>query len=64
LPPSVVTAYLNAVQIIELKEPFDYSRMVVIDFTIDGNHRYNWRKNSRSLFVKWTRPQNLALQRA
>jgi len=28
--------------------------MVVIAFTIEGNQRYNWRKNKRSLFVNWT----------
>jgi uncharacterized MnhB-related membrane protein len=27
--------------------------MVVIASTIDGNHRYNWRKNRRSLFVNY-----------
>jgi len=31
--------------------------MVVIAFTIDGNHRYNCSKNRRSLFVNWTRPR-------
>ena len=31
--------------------------MVVIAFTIDGNHRYNWRKNRPSLFVNWIRPR-------
>src|SRR6516164_29461 len=31
--------------------------MVLIAFTIDGNHRYNCSKNRRSLFVNWTRPR-------
>jgi Flp pilus assembly protein TadD len=31
--------------------------MVVIAFTIDGNHRYNCRNNRRPLFVNWTRPR-------
>ena len=32
-------------------------RMVDIAFTIDGNQRYNWRKNRPSLFVNWIRPR-------
>jgi hypothetical protein len=36
--------------------------MVVIAFTIDGNHRYNCRKNRRSLFVKLDPTAHLALK--
>ena len=31
-------------------------RMIVRTFTIDGNQRYSWIKNQRSLFVSRTRP--------
>src|SRR5215510_15821574 len=30
--------------------------MVVMALRTDGNQRYNWMKNRRSLFVNWTRP--------
>jgi hypothetical protein len=29
--------------------------MIVMTFKTDGNHRYNWMKNKRSLFVSRTR---------
>src|SRR6266446_4184980 len=32
-------------------------RMVVMALRTDGNQRYNWMKNRRSLFVNWTRPR-------
>ena len=32
-------------------------RMIVIALKTDGNHRYSWTKNKRSLFVNWTRPR-------
>jgi hypothetical protein len=31
--------------------------MVVMALRTDGNQRYNWMKNRRSLFVNWTRPR-------
>jgi hypothetical protein len=31
-------------------------RTIVRTFKIDGNHRYSWIKNQRSLFVSRTRP--------
>jgi hypothetical protein len=32
-------------------------RTTVMALRTDGNQRYNWMKNKRSLFVKWTRPR-------
>jgi hypothetical protein len=37
-------------------------RIVVMASTIDGNHRYNCRKNRRSLFANWTPTTHLALK--
>src|SRR2546430_12930102 len=34
-------------------------RMIVMALRIAGNQRYSWMKNSRSLFVNWTRPRTL-----
>ena len=34
-------------------------RMIVMTFRTDGNHRYSWTKNKRSLFVNWTRPRTI-----
>ena len=31
----------------------------MIALSTDGNQRYSWMKNSRSLFVNWTRPRSL-----
>src|ERR1700686_1394530 len=36
--------------------------MIVRTFRIDGNQRYGWTKNQRSLFVSRTRPRSLTLQ--
>src|SRR3984893_8408561 len=33
--------------------------MIVIAWRTDGNQRYSWMKNRRSLFVNWTRPRTL-----
>ena len=33
--------------------------MIVMALRIAGNQRYSWMKNSRSLFVNWTRPRAL-----
>src|SRR6266403_1932889 len=33
--------------------------MIVRTFRIDGNKRYSWTKNQRSLFVSRTRPASL-----
>jgi hypothetical protein len=30
-------------------------RMIAMTFRADGNHRYSWIKNTRSLFVRRTR---------
>jgi putative tryptophan/tyrosine transport system substrate-binding protein len=32
-------------------------RTIVMALRTDGNHRYSWMKNKRSLFVSWTRPR-------
>ena len=32
-------------------------RMIVMALRTDGNQRYNWMKNRRSLLVNWTRPR-------
>src|SRR5260370_38057944 len=37
--------------------------MIVMALRTDGNQRYSWMKNSRSLFVNWTRPRTLSLGR-
>ena len=34
-------------------------RMILMALRTDGNHRYSWTKNKRSLFVNWTRPRTL-----
>ena len=34
-------------------------RMIGTALRTDGNHRYSWTKNKRSLFVNWTRPRTL-----
>src|SRR5262249_60061668 len=31
--------------------------MIVMAWRTDGNQRYNWMKNRRSLLVNWTRPR-------
>src|ERR1700687_3291128 len=33
--------------------------MIVMALRTDGNQRYSWMKNRRSLFVNWTRPRTL-----
>jgi hypothetical protein len=32
--------------------------MIMIAFKIEGNQRYSWIRNKRSLFVSWTRPRS------
>ena len=34
-------------------------RMIVRTCRIDGNQRYSWTKNQRSLFANWTPPRSL-----